>query len=115
MDDHDLLIRLDTKVDGLTAEIKTLRDDTIGRVVKLENGKVDRGDFDEFKKYLAKEIAMVHEHATQERSKIVESSKEFQKDVEARLRAIERFVYIAIGIITVVDIIGIPLILKFLL
>lgn len=35
--DHDMLVRLETKVDGLIIDVKDLKEDLINRIVELEN------------------------------------------------------------------------------
>lgn len=47
--DHDLLIRLDENVRGITAEIKLLRDGTFDRINILEKGKLEIQSFTDFK------------------------------------------------------------------
>lgn len=47
--DHDLLIRLDENVRGLTAEMKLLRDGTFARIHDIEANKLDVDAFEAFK------------------------------------------------------------------
>jgi len=115
MDDHDLLIRLDTKVDGLAAEIKTLRDDTLTRIANLEVTRVERDQFESFKKQLAHEIAKEHERARTDLNNIKAELVKTTDDFEKRFRNIERFMYIAIGVSAIIQIIGVPIILKLVL
>ena len=115
MDDHDLLIRVDQKVDSITLEIKNLRDDIVGRLVRVEAGKMDRSDFEDFKKTLAEAMANQRVEDLRQKSEQNEKINNFIKDHEQRVRSLERFVYIAIGVITVIDLIGIPIVLKYLL
>lgn len=113
MDDHDLLIRVDENVKNLAIEMKNLKDDTIGRVSRVEVSKLDRDDFEDFKQTLALEMAKEYANIKTADEVLNKSLKELKDDHETRMRALERFVYIAIGVITVVDLIGIPLFLKF--
>jgi hypothetical protein len=46
-DDHDLLIQLNTRVEGIKEDIKDLKDGTAKRITDLENGKADKKDFDD--------------------------------------------------------------------
>lgn len=50
--DHDLLIRLDQKVDGLTEAIKRIEDNAVARLNKLEADHVSRKEFDDHEKRL---------------------------------------------------------------
>ncbi len=43
-DDHDLLIRIETRMEGLKADIKELKDGTSKRIDELEVGKLDSHD-----------------------------------------------------------------------
>lgn len=45
--DHDLLIRLDQKVDSLTVAIQRIEDNTVSRLSALENDHVTRKEFDD--------------------------------------------------------------------
>jgi len=49
MSDHDLLITLHQQVIGIREDIKDIKDNLNNRVQKLEDGKIDRKEFDELK------------------------------------------------------------------
>jgi hypothetical protein len=76
--DHDLLISLKaevtTKLDRVIEDVKELKDNVAKRVTDLENEKVNKTEFDEVR-----------------------------DDHEARLRFIERYVWIAIGVVGVLQ------------
>lgn len=91
--DHDLLIRLDQKVDNLTTTIDKLSDSTAQRVSDLEHSRVTNPDYNAYVAIATKK----------------------SDDLEKRMRANERFIYVALGVITVVELIGVPLIIKYLL
>lgn len=93
MEDHDLLIRLDTQMKILMGSIKDLNDNTIVRINELYKIKMSKDDFHSFEKAI----------------------ENLHSDMEKRIRSVERFTWIAIGVITIVQMIGIPLILKFIL
>lgn len=76
--DHDLLIRVDQKVDALSDDIKELKDGTATRLSHLEDDHVTRKEFG---------------------------------DHEKRLRFAERYIYGAIAIIGLINIIGFAYIL----
>jgi hypothetical protein len=46
--DHDLLIRVDEKLDGLSSEVKGLKDNLVKRVEFLERSKFDEAKHDVF-------------------------------------------------------------------
>lgn len=100
-EDHDLLIRLDENVKGLITEIKGLRSDTISRIEKIENDKADKQELRDLNVAV---LALIGKEET--------SRKESDKDIETRMRAVERFVYIAIGVVTIAELVLLPLILK---
>lgn len=115
MDDHDLLIRVDENVKNLTLEIKALKDDTVGRLSDVEASKLDRNDFEDFKRSLADQMAKELATLNAEDDRIEKAIGTLKEDHEIRMRSVERFVYIAIGVITVIDVIGVPILLKFIL
>lgn len=45
--DHDLLVRLDTKMDGLNVKVDDIKTNSEARLNKLEDSKLDRNDFDD--------------------------------------------------------------------
>jgi hypothetical protein len=106
--DHDLLIRLDENMRNLTHEVKKLGDDTIQRINIIEKDKVDVSDFEDFKKNLAKEIATAISAGDKTHDAMSKSIGDIKIDLEIRMRAVERFMYIAMGVTIVVDIILIP-------
>ena len=53
--DHDLLTKLEVKMDSLKADIKDLKDGTASKIVNLQKDKADQSDFDELKKLMVLE------------------------------------------------------------
>lgn len=47
--DHDLLIRVDTKLGNLIDEFRLLRDDVSRRLLAVERGKLDKDEFNTYK------------------------------------------------------------------
>lgn len=47
--DHDLLIRVDTKLGTLVNEMQLMRDNTNKRLDNLEKNKLDKEDFNDFR------------------------------------------------------------------
>jgi hypothetical protein len=83
--DHDLLIRLETKMDQVIGDVKDLKDGTQRRLDALENVKVNREEF-----------------------------SNFVKDHEARVRRIERLGALIAGALAVLQFL-IPIIIKYVL
>lgn len=76
--DHDLLIKLDTNQANLIDEVRLLRDGSAKRLADVEQGKLDKKVFDDF------------------------FEKEFG-DHETRLRRVERYLWMGLGILGFVD------------
>lgn len=88
--DHDLLIELRTRMEGLEREIQRLSDGTLKRITELEVKKADKDVFDD----LSKEVRVEH---------------------EKRLRGLEVksfAIWIAIFVYTVLNVAGFIMILK---
>lgn len=100
--DHDLLIRLDEKVEGLTKAIVELNSNTLRRLEEVENGKAGRDELNVLLDTLSKAI-------TREETSRVNADR----DVETRMRSVERFVYIAMGIAIILQLVVLPVVLKF--
>lgn len=49
MTDHDLLIRIDTRQEGMDKEVRLLRDDTNNKILGLQTNKLERQEFTDFK------------------------------------------------------------------
>lgn len=79
-----MLIRLDQKVDALSTDIKDLKDNVASRVASLEQGKLD----------------------TLEATRLMAESMKIHDDHERRLRFVERYVWMAVGIIGLLNLIG---------
>ena len=95
--DHDLLIRLDTKVDNITTELVMMRDSTTARVTELNANKLDVAAFKLF-------VSRYEE----------ESKKTDGRDIdyEGRLRRLEMRVWIAVGIIMTIQFLT-PIMLRY--
>lgn len=76
-DDHDLLVELRTKMEGIEKAITDLNINTVSRINKLESEKMDRTEANR----LQSEAMSVHQ------------------DHETRLRFIERYMWSAIAIV----------------
>jgi hypothetical protein len=82
--DHDLLIEIKVKVENLTSEFKQMQSDLSVRVAKLEESRVTTSELAETLKPLITS----------------------DLDKETRLRFLERYVWGAIGIIGLINLIG---------
>lgn len=100
--DHDLLIRLDEKVEGLTKAIVELNSNTLRRLEEVENNKAGRDELNVLLDTLSKAINR------EETSRVAAD-----RDVETRMRSVERFVYIAMGIAIILQLVVLPVVLKF--
>jgi len=81
--DHDLLIQIGTKLDRAILDIKELKDNTTSRVTALESEKLNWRDFVERRK----NADMLH------------------GDHEKRLRRLERWGFLALGALGIIEII----------
>ena len=81
--DHDLLIEINTKLGRVIADVKELKDTTAARVTHLEEEKVDKVEADR----LEKENAAAH------------------NDHEKRLRSLEKWKWMIAGGLGLIDII----------
>ncbi len=57
--DHDLLIKVDTKLDNLTKEMAMMRDDNSRRLDRVEQNKVEKSDFEAFKKEMETNVSSI--------------------------------------------------------
>lgn len=109
--DHDLLIRLDAKMDMLTQETKQTHRSIFDRLTDVERDKLD---FSEFKLFLER----FDEERKKNDSRV--SRDDFDKflaryDLDRkRIDFVERLVYIAMGAVGLFQVVGIPLVLKFI-
>lgn len=91
--DHDLLIRLDQKVENLTKAIEDLTNQTIKRLLAVENEKAGRDELKNEK----------------------EARLKADEDIEKRMRFVERFIYTTLGISLIVQLVVMPIIIKFII
>lgn len=79
--DRDLLIKLETKLDGVVADIKDMKDSTLSRLAMVEAGKLDRT----------------------EANRLQAEAMEIHGDHETRLRFVERYMWLALGGLAVIE------------
>jgi hypothetical protein len=112
--DHDLLIRLDTKVDNLTSEIVMLRDSTSRRVDELGRTKVDLADHLEFKKHIELELTKASTFGSESLAKYRDENDKRVGTYEERLRGVESKIAYATGIIVAAQV-AVGILLRFIL
>lgn len=97
--DHDLLIRVDTKVQTLIDEMKLMRDGTNSRLQNVENNKVDSKDFHEYKADVSQRILTMESDFKKtllERDKI---NAENIKEITAQIDRLKIIVYSGVGLV----------------
>lgn len=100
--DHDLLIRLDQKVENLTNAIQELTNNTVKRLELVEDAKAGRD-----------ELNVVIENYTTALNKEEIDRVKADSDIETRMRSVERFVYITMGIAIIAQLVILPIVLKY--
>ncbi len=110
--DHDLLIRVDTKLGTLIEEVQLMRDNTNQRLSTVEQTKVEKSDFNDFKVNIQNDLNrtdLTFNKILMERS---QHNDEMFKSQDIRISRIERNMYIGIGILSAIQVV-IPLVLKY--
>lgn len=79
-DDRDLLVELRTKMEGVERAITDLNNNTVGRLQKLENEKMDRTEFNRIQ---SEDMTKTQDH-------------------ETRLRFIERYMWGALASLSLI-------------
>jgi hypothetical protein len=85
-----LLIRLDEKVENLTREVKEMKDGMVNRLERVETGKISVSDFINYKTEQAR----------------------VDQDQEDRLRYIERYLWMALGVVAIIQLVGFAYIIE---
>lgn len=111
--DHDLLIRVDTKLGTLIGEMQLLRDDSRARLDRVEQGKLEKSDFLEYKVQNEKSIIEVRTDLTGSLLERFNGVEEKVKGNSANITVLNRNMYILIGIGLVLQF-AIPIIIKLL-
>ena len=92
--DHDLLIRIDEKMEGMTRALGDLSRNSGEKLAVMESQKVNKEDMQKWISELKADI-----------DKSFRNFMEEQKDHEKRLRRLERWGFTAIGAIGLIEII----------
>lgn len=111
--DHDLLIRVDTKLGTLIQEVQLLRDDTTRRLGNVELNKLDKTEFNDFKVTIQNDLNKADLNFSKELLERDKRHDEIFKSQEVRISRIERNMYIGIGILMSLQV-AVPIILKYL-
>lgn len=97
--DHDLLIRLDTRLENLECEMRAMRDGTRDDIKTLQLSKLESKDFDSYKSDHAREYAERLRN-TDERHK---NQMEWQDTQQNKVDGLQRFMYLAMGALTILQ------------
>ena len=108
MTDHDLLIRLDTRMGGLETEMRLMRDNTVSDIKELKSDKLDRNEFSDYK---------IQNELTR-REKIRDFEREFElaniemKRIEKKTDFTLKVIYIGLGIVGTLQIVA-PILMRY--
>lgn len=111
--DHDLLIRVDTKLGTLIEEVQLMRDNTNHRLSIVEQTKVEKSEFNDFKVSIQGDMNKNDLNLSKTFLERNQHNDELFRSQDIRISRIERNMYIGIGILMALQIL-IPLILKYL-
>lgn len=87
--DHELLIRIDEKVQQLTLDIKELKDSFADRVLALEMNKLDKADAERYRMGVAE--------------KFKEYDDRFKRN-DDNLKRNDRLIFIGVGLLMAIEI-----------
>lgn len=108
--DHDLLIRLDTRMAGLENEMRLIRDGTHDDIKELKEKKLDRQEFIDFKMENEKtRTEKITDFAKSEASIKIELEKQSKK-----IDFILRIVWMGLGILGAIELIA-PFLVRYYL
>jgi CHASE3 domain sensor protein len=93
--DHDLLIRVDTRLEMLIREMQLMRDTTKEQI----NNKVDKATFQDVRMEFTRQL----QEMTTENDKAFKIHKDSLADHEKRMRRIEYSLYIGFGLLMAVQ------------
>lgn len=110
--DHDLLIRVDTKLGTLIEEVQLMRDNTNQRLSSVEQNKVEKTEYNDFKVLIQNEINKIDLTFNKMLMERSQHNEETFKSHDSRISKIERNMYIGIGILMVLQFV-VPLVLKY--
>jgi hypothetical protein len=101
--DHDLLItfkaEVSTKLDRVIMDVKDLKDDLIGRVKAVEDEKLSKDEFDDYRTQVEKERIEYKRKIEQDRIEYKEAADRVHEDQESRLRYVLKLAQYGIGAI----------------
>ena len=118
--DHDLLIRLDARMQSMTMEIRMANDNTSQRLAVVEAGKLDRKEFEDYKRTFSDEVKASFlnrkESSDEYRTATDIALEKYGKAVSEnskRINFLESQRYIFMGVIIAAQIF-VPIIIKYL-
>lgn len=111
--DHDLLIRVDTKLGTLIEEVQLMRDNTNQRLSSVEQNKVEKAEYNDFKVLIQNELNKIDLSFNKALLERNQHNDEIHKSQDSRITKIERNMYIGIGILSALQVI-VPILLKYI-
>lgn len=110
--DHDLLVRLETKMEGVSKDIKEIKDNSAERLNRLEDGKVDKSEFKTYCEDHMKAMNTLVESVKANKNESEQSIASFKKEVHEKyvtgdtFNPLKMLVYGFTAIILTVAIVG---------
>jgi hypothetical protein len=101
--DHDLLIRIDTRLEVLHASVRENNQATTARLDELNRGKASYGDLDVLRKTIEENHA--------DHQETVEELRKSDREQQAQLDWARRMIWIAIGVSATLQVIVVPVII----
>lgn len=88
--DHDLLIRIDAKLEGLTTDLKDFKNTSIQQITELYRTKAPKSELESLQEGF---------ESTASKAEV----KELKEDHEPRIRFLEKYGWMAIGGLTIIQ------------
>ena len=117
--DHDLLIQVDTKLGTLIGEMQLMRDGTNTRLSNVEQNKVDKADFIEYKVGVEKaiieaksDIYRTIDERSRNRDEQIKTLNEGMTSISTKIDFLNRNIYIILGMGLLLEVL-IPIFTKF--
>lgn len=107
--DHDILIEIGVKLDRAIGDIKDLGKGVVESTAQLRESKLEKEVFSrwetDFRREWEKELGLIKDGLTKDLGEIRKIFTDSFKDHEDRIRRLERYVWIAIGGLALLQII----------
>lgn len=109
--DHDLLIRVDTKLGTLINEMQLMRDGTNSRLERVESGKVDKADLIEYKVLVEKQMTEMRSDFTNDLTDKIKPIATATETNTAAIVILNKNMYIILGMGILLEV-AIPIVIK---